>query len=90
MAYYSDAKSDEEWDCKEKWFDNLTVNQQQRVKEESWQRIFDITPRHGEWEVNGDVVQACFWAIKKDQIRKVWRLQKGKKVQLIKNSTQPK
>lgn len=88
--YYSDAKSDEEWDCKEKWFDNLTVNQQQRVKEESWQRIFDITPRHGEWEVNGDVVQACFWAIKKDQIRKVWRLQKGKKVQLIKNSTQPK
>ena len=88
--YYSDAKSDEEWDCKEKWFDNLTVNQQQRVKEESWQRIFDITPRHGEWEVNGDVVQACFWAIKKDQISKVWRLQKGKKVQLIKNSTQPK
>ena len=48
-------------------------------------KTFEIT-----WEVNGDVVQACFWAIKKDQIRKVWRLQKGKKVQLIKNSTQPK
>lgn len=88
--FYSDATSQEEWDRKEQWFDDLNANQQQRIKSESWQRIFDITPRHGEWKANGESVQACFWSIKKDQIRKVWRLQKGKKVRLIKKGTQLK
>lgn len=88
--YYSDATSEVQWDRQEKWFDNLPKDRQQQIKEQSWQRIFDITPHKGEWTKNGDVVQACFWSINKEQVQKVWRLQKDKKVQLIKNSTQPK
>lgn len=86
--YYSDAMNQDEWDSKDKWFNELPAKKQQLVKEKSWQRIFDVTPRHGEWDANGKSVQACFWSIEKKYIRKVWRLQKGKKVQLIKNSTQ--
>lgn len=82
--YYSSATSEKEWEQGEHWFDSLTKNKQQRVKEKSWQRIFDITPRCGEWTKNGDVVQGCFWLMKKNQVKKVWRLRKDHKTIQIK------
>lgn len=81
--YYSDAMNQDEWDRKDKWFDGLSAKQQQQEKEKSWQQIFDVTPRYGDWDANGEAVQACFWAIKKEQIRKVWRLKQGEKVRKI-------
>lgn len=77
--FYSSATSDEEWDKCDKWFDSLNESKKVQVKEKSWQRIFDITPRRGEWIQNGFAVQGCFWEIKKEQVRTAWRLQKGRK-----------
>lgn len=81
--YYSPATSKEEWERTEQWFDSLPKEEQQKVKEKSWQRIFDITPRYGEWTRNDDCVQACFWSFQREQIRKVWHLKKGERVREI-------
>ena len=80
--YLSPATSQQEWDQYDTWFEHLPTSQQRYVKENSWKRIFDITPRRGEWTQNGGAVQACFWMLKKQQIRKVWRLKKGKRVRV--------
>ncbi|WP_295731071.1 DUF3841 domain-containing protein [uncultured Limosilactobacillus sp.] len=81
--YLNDAKSDEEWHKKDDWFDNLSPLKQKRVKERSWQRIFDVTPRKGEWTQNGAFVQGCCWYFKKDQISHVWYSKKGQRCQQI-------
>lgn len=81
--FNADVKSEAEMEQQDNWFKSLPEQEQQQVKESSWQRIFDITPRYGEWDRNGDVVQACFWSIEKGQIRRAWRRQDGKKVQEI-------
>ena len=81
--YYSSATSEKEWEQDEKWFDNLSKREQQRIKEESWQRIFNITPQHGEWTRNGEIVQGCFWPLQLNQVRRVWRLTKGERVHEI-------
>lgn len=71
-GFYSDTKNESEWELQDKQFENLPKEERQQVKEASWQKIFDITPRHGKWDKNGDSVQACFWSIEKEQICKVW------------------
>lgn len=75
--YYSDVTNEKEWRDKNRLFEGMTPKRQRFVKEQSWQRIFNVTPRHGEWTKNGESVQACFWYIGKKQIRKVWRLKAG-------------
>lgn len=81
--YYSPATSEEEWNQRDEWFERLSEKEQRRVKLKSWNRIFDITPRKGEWTKNGDIVQACFWSLNRNQVRKVWRLRKGQKTHEI-------
>lgn len=81
--YYSPATSEKEWNQSIDWLDSLPEKERQKVKRKSWNRIFDITPRKGDWTKNGDVVQACFWALSRDQMRKVWRLRKGQETQEI-------
>ena len=81
--YYSSATNDEDWERDNSWFDSLNRHKQQRVKEKSWERIFDITPRHDEWTRNGSVVQGCFWLLQMNHVRKVWRLKKGERVQCV-------
>ena len=81
--YYSSARSEKEWEQDEKRFDALSKIEQQRIKENSWQQIFDITPRHGEWTRNGEIVQGCFWLLRLNRVRRVWRLKKGKRVHEI-------
>lgn len=78
--YYSNATNDAEWERQAEWFSSLSEKEQEQVKEESWKRIFDISPRFGDWEHNGRMVQACFWKIEKAQVRKVWRLKEGERV----------
>lgn len=75
--YLGLATNEQEFEQENAWFNGLNVPQQQRVKEKSWQRIFDITPRTGDWTKNGDSVQGCFWLLKREQIRRVWRLKQG-------------
>lgn len=82
--YFSSATSDEEYEHLNSWFDSLPSKKQQRIKEKSWQRIFDISiRRQGEWTINGETVQGCFWQLRLDQVRKAWRLKKGERVHEI-------
>ena len=81
--YYSSATSEKEWEQDERRFDALSKVEQQRIKEESWQQIFDITLRHGEWTRNGDVVQGCFWLLRLNQVRRVWRMKEEERVHEI-------
>ena len=83
-SYLAPATSHEEYQRLNNWFESLTPKKQQRVKEKSWQQIFDITiRRQDEWKMNGEIVQGCFWQLKIDQVRKVWRLKKGARVREI-------
>lgn len=78
--YNNDATNEKEWEEKERWFDNLPAEKQKIVTAQSWQRIFDITPQKDNWTMNGKYVQACFWLLQKEQVRRVWRLRKGHRV----------
>ena len=71
-SYLAPATNYEEYQRLNDWFESLTPEKQQRVKEKSWQQIFDITiRRQDEWTMNGEIVQGCFWQLKIDQVRKV-------------------
>lgn len=81
--YLNDAESYEEWSEKDRWFDNLSLMDQKRVKEHSWQHIFNVDPRKGEWTQNGAYVQGCCWYLQKEQVRHVWYLKKDQRCQQI-------
>lgn len=81
--YNSCVTNEEEFEAEFAWFENLPLKQQEQVKRKSWQHIFDVTPRRGKWTQNGDFVQACFWQIHMHQVRKVWRMKRGRKVTLM-------
>lgn len=78
--WLSGAQNEAEYDEKEAWYQSLSPRQQQRVKEQSWQQIFDYTPRFGDWSCNGDTVQGCFWQLNRSQVRRAWCQQKGHRV----------
>lgn len=87
-SYFAPASNEQEWEELNAWFDGLTKKDQQAVKEASWQQIFDITPSHDPWTLNGAYVQACFWQLELSQVRKVWRMKKGEKVREFKLNTE--
>ena len=78
--YYPAVTNETEWEQAMERYDQLSVRKQQRLKEQSWQRIFDITSRHGEWTSNGELVQGCFWQLEWRNVRRAWRLKWGEKV----------
>lgn len=81
--YLNDAVSEKESYAKDQWFEHLPQVKQQKVKENSWQQIFDVTPRIGEWTQNGAFVQGCCWLLKKEYVRHAWRLKRGQRSQQI-------
>ncbi|MCD2255154.1 DUF3841 domain-containing protein [Lactobacillus sp. CC-MHH1034] len=80
-SYLPTANSEREFDQAEQRFENLSATEQQIEKLVSWQQIFDITPRFGDWTQNGAYVQGCFWQLKQEQVCRAWRRQKGHKVE---------
>jgi hypothetical protein len=41
------------------------------IKHENWKRVFDVSPLDNEWRRRGEWIQATFWVLTKDMIRKV-------------------
>lgn len=70
-CWYDDSKNEEEWEQLHDWFDNLPGEEREKLRIESWQKIFNIEPVRSEWASNGRFVQAVFWEIKKEYIKKV-------------------
>ena len=65
------SESVEEDALLEKHYDSLSPEQQQIFKKQNWERIFDLTPLQNNWITRGQWVQATFWLLKKEYIRKV-------------------
>lgn len=49
-------------------------------KSKNWERVFITTPMHNDWTKRGELVQATFWELKAEYIRRVFpfRTAKGK------------
>ena len=69
--WLDDSNCEEEWDANHDWFDSLPFEEQDAIMKKSWEKIFDISVFENEWRSNGKYVQAVFWELKKDYIRKV-------------------
>ncbi len=70
-AVFKEKYTEEEYDKNHEWFKNLTAKEQDEEKDKSWHMIFDITPFDSDWIAKGDYVQAIFWELKKEYVKKV-------------------
>ena len=52
-------------------YKSLTPQKQLEMKYENWIRVFDVTPFEYEWMRRGSWIQATFWDLTKDMIKKV-------------------
>lgn len=70
--YYNvNCISEEIWDNDHEWLDSLTPEEKQKAIEKSWNDIFDISEYESDWCRRGKWVQATFWVLKKEYIKKV-------------------
>lgn len=70
-AMFKDTFSEEEYDENHKWFNSLSKDEQQVVKEKSWHVIFNIDYFDNGFMCKGEYVQAVFWELKKEYVKKV-------------------
>ena len=52
-------------------YKGLTPQKQLEMKYKNWNRVFDVTPFENEWTRRGSWIQATFWVLTKDMIKKV-------------------
>lgn len=69
--YIGNSQNDEEWEREQAWLASLLPEDRQSYIEKSWQKIFDITPIISEWKINGQYVQATFYDLFLENIKKV-------------------
>jgi hypothetical protein len=69
--YLDDSNNEEEWEEIQNRFDKLPCAKRNKLMENSWQKVFDITPYESDWKSRGGYVQATFWFLRIDQVRKV-------------------
>lgn len=69
--YLDDSTNEFEWEKYQKEFDALSKSEQEIVKEKSWQKIFNVEPNKTEWLETGRFIQATFWKLKEENIRKI-------------------
>lgn len=68
---FQDDYTEEQYDESHRWFDSLSKENQQKEKDKSWQKIFDIEPYENDWIAKGKYVQAVFWELKLEYVKKV-------------------
>lgn len=66
--WYDDSTSEQEFDLMHTYFDTLPLFKQNRLKEKSWLKIFDITKTKTDWSKTGYYVQGTFWEITDDML----------------------
>lgn len=65
------SETEEENAAQEAVYESLSPEEQKKMKYLNWERVFDITPFENEWGCRGKWVQATFWVLTKEMIRKV-------------------
>ena len=61
--YFDDSYSEEEWEKLHAKYDRLDRNVKEKVKIQSWQKVFDVSPFQNEWCQRGRYIQATFWVL---------------------------
>ena len=73
------SENEEEDAALEKHYDSFSPGQKQAFKRKNWERIFDITPLKNGWIKRSQWIQATFWQLKKEYVRKVYYFKTGKR-----------
>lgn len=63
----------------ESYYESLPEEQKEEFKRKNWEQFFDIKLIHNGWITRGEWVQATFWELKKEYIRKVVHFRTAKK-----------
>ena len=63
--------TEEEYDLNHKWFKGLSKEEQEKEKEKSWEMVLNIEPFENDWIARGGYVQAVFWELKMELVKKV-------------------
>ena len=66
------SDSEEENAKLEAAYDSLMESEKLSFKHSNWDRVFDISPFHNDWTTRGKWVQATFWELRKEDIRRVY------------------
>lgn len=69
--WFDDSEDEDEWKKLILWYDSLEVEERDRLRRESWQRIFDVSPAKTDWYSRGEYVQATFWEIRKEMVKDI-------------------
>ena len=64
------ADNEEEWDRLNAFLENADDATAKSFLHENWKRIFDIEPFKNEWTTRGEDVQATFWELKREYVKK--------------------
>ena len=67
----TDCWDEETYDKDHEWLDSLSQEERDRVIEESWKGIYNLDPKETDWCARGKWIQATFWELKKEYIKKV-------------------
>ena len=63
--------TEQEHDELHKLYDTLTPREKRKMLVKNWERVLDITPLDNDWTKRGDSIQATFWELRREDIRKV-------------------
>ena len=70
---FTEGYTEEDYDRNQKWFKGLSEEEKRLEKEKSWEMVLNIEPFESEWISRGQYVQAVFWELKGEWVKKVWR-----------------
>jgi hypothetical protein len=62
---------EKEWDKNHEWLNTLDTSERNRIIEESWKDIFNIYYYESDWILRGAYVQATFYGLELEDIKKV-------------------
>ena len=55
----------------EKFYNSLSHDEKIIFRSQNWEQVFDITPLNNEWMCRGESIQATFWELSIEQVKKV-------------------
>lgn len=61
--YFDNSNNEEEWEKAHQKFDRLDMKKREKIKHQSWQNIFNVSPFKNDWFQRGRYIQATFWVL---------------------------
>ena len=69
--YFDNSFNKIEWDNKHAYYNSLSFEKKLKERVKSWQEVFNITPYKSDWFCRGRYIQATFWVLQSNQIKKI-------------------